>query len=115
MLKILKKYLNIFADHETSVPTKNILLLMPAYYFLILFFASLPTYVDYEIIKTYAFIPMFLSGIFLLVLVVSLPLNIAKNKGLLTTEKQLSRWYIYLFLAYPIALVHTIIVSKKND
>ena len=113
MIKILKKYLNVFADHETSVPTKNILLLMPVYYFLILFFAGLPTYVDYEIIKTYAFIPMFLSGIFLLVLVVSLPLNIAKNKGLLTTEKQLSRWYLYLFLAYPIALVHTIIATNK--
>ena len=82
---------------------------------LVIFFASLPEFVDYEIIEDFSFIPMFLSGIFLLLLVVCLPLNIAKNKGLLKTEKQLTTWYIYLFLAYPIALIHTIIVSKKND
>ena len=115
MLKNLKKYIYIFVDHETSVPTKNILILIPVYYFLVIFFASLPEFVDYKIIEDFSFIPMFLSGIFLLVLVASLPLNIAKNKGLLRTEKQLTRWYLYLFFAYPIALVHTIIVSKKND
>ena len=113
MIKILGKYLDVFWKPETKVSTKNILFLIPVYYLLILFFAYLPSLVDYEIIKTFSFIPMFVSFGCLLWLVVILPLNIAKNKGLITNEKQLNGWYFYLFFAYPVALVHTIFATNK--
>lgn len=47
-------------------------------------------------------------------LIAVLPLNIAKEKKLITNNKQQNIWLAYCFLAWPIALVHSIINKKST-
>ena len=113
MKKKFSEYIGVMTEFETKVPTKNILLLIPIYSLSMFFFIYLPSFLDYEIIKTYSFIPVFISMGCVAWLTAIIPLNIAKNKGLITNEKQFIRWLLYLMLAWPIALIHVIFTTNK--
>ena len=100
-------YAGTMFDHDVYVPGKSnfihIILGFLATYFVLFFF------------PIEGFIVILFWGLIAITawLVAVLPLNIAKERKLINNKKSQNIWLAYCFLAWPIALLHSLISKKK--